>query len=209
MVPLKSPRHPWQITPFISRVFCSWDNSLHPSGASQPPALVLWRGRGLQFSEQRGRWTSESREENKAIEPLGGFLPRKVPLFALSLALWPRHDQRPLGQEARPLYGLLMDLPSGHLTKCPCLPGRGRPAALPGFPKDPSPQPHPVKKRAPWGLEEEDAACFPTGSFVRWNWKIPCLPSPKEVASVPSSFLFGCLSVHSFSMMYVFNSTHI
>lgn len=45
------------------------------------------------------------------IEPLGSFLPRKVPLFTLSLALQPQHDQRPLGQEAA-LYGLLMDLPA-------------------------------------------------------------------------------------------------
>lgn len=74
---------------------------------------------------QRGHQTHETCEENEAIKPLVHFLPSKVPLFALSLAPGPPHDQRPLGQEARPLYGLLMDLPSCHLTKCPCLPGRG------------------------------------------------------------------------------------
>lgn len=54
-----------------------------------------------------------SERMRQLIEPLGSFLPpRKVPLFTLSLALQPQHDQRPLGQEARPLYGLLMDLPA-------------------------------------------------------------------------------------------------
>ena len=81
------------------------------------------------------------------IEPLGCFLPRKVPLFTLSLALWPQHDQRPLGQEASPFYGLLMDLPSGHLTKCPCLWRGSGPIALPLVsPRTPPPKPHPVKK---------------------------------------------------------------
>lgn len=73
-------------------------------------------------------------------EPLGGFLPGKVPLFTLSLALRPQQDQKPLGQEARPLYGLLMDLPSGHLTKRPCLWRGERPhSSAVGLPKDPSP----------------------------------------------------------------------
>lgn len=79
---------------------------------------------------QRGHWTSERREENEAMKPVVPFLPRKVPLFTQSLPLQPQHDQRPLGQEACPLYGLLMDLPSGHLSKCPCLWGRGSPVAL-------------------------------------------------------------------------------
>lgn len=178
MVPLKSPRHPWEITPFISRVFCSWDNSLHPSGASRPPALVLWRGRGLQFSEQRGRWTSESWEENKAIEPLSGFLPRKVPLFALSLALRPRHDQRPLGQEARPLYGLLMDLPSGHLTKCPCLPGRGGPRSSPWFPQGPLAPASPCEETSTLGAGRGRCSLLSHGLFCQMELKDSLSPQP-------------------------------
>ena len=77
---------------------------------------------------KRGHRTCERRDENEAMKPLVPFLPRKVPLFTQSLALQPQ--QRPLGQEACPLYGLLMNLSSGHLSKCPCLHGRGSPIAL-------------------------------------------------------------------------------
>lgn len=123
MVPLSSD--PREVTPFISRVLCSREISFHllkPSFCGEEGACSSERQRGHQTCE---RW-----EENEAIKPPVGFLTRKVPLFALSLALRPRHDQRPLGQEACPLYGLLMDFPSCHLTKCPSCRGGGSPKAL-------------------------------------------------------------------------------